>query len=272
MDRKKKERRQGIFWILTIPHYGFTPYLPRGCSWITGQLELGESGFLHWQIVVSFTKKMARKGVREMFGPYFCELTISAKANQYVRKSETAIQGTQFELGAKPIVRSNGTEWEEVWELAKAGEIERIPANIRIQSYRTLRTICSDYASPAPLVRRIFTYWGKTGTGKSRRAWDEAGLDAFPKDPNTKFWDGYRNQEHVVIDEFRGSISISHVLRWFDRHPVIVEIKGSSTVFKAKTIWITSNLDPRLWYPDLDEDTRDALMRRMEITHFDSLS
>src|SRR6187431_973009 len=79
----KSKRKQGIFWILTIPQYAFTPFLPTPCSWITGQLELGEGGFLHWQCVVAFSKKISRRGVREVFGPYFCELTISAKADDF---------------------------------------------------------------------------------------------------------------------------------------------------------------------------------------------
>jgi len=72
----------------------------------------------------------------------------------------------------------------------------------------------------------------------------------------------------VVIDEFRGAISISHILRWFDRYPVLVEIKGSATVLKAKTIWITSNLHPRDWYPTLDEQTQAALLRRLTVVLF----
>lgn len=118
------------------------------------------------------------------------------------------------------------------------------------------------------MVRTIDVYWGITGSGKSRRAWDEAGLEAFPKDPRTKFWCGYNSEEHVVIDEFRGDIGISHLLRWFDRYPVRVEIKGSSRCLCAKHIWITSNLDPRLWYPEIDSETLSALLRRINITHF----
>lgn len=63
-----------------------------------------------------------------------------------------------------------------------------------------------------------------------------------------------------------GAIDIGHMLRWMDRYPVIVEIKGSSVVLKATTIWLTSNLHPREWYPGLDAATFDALCRRMEVT------
>jgi hypothetical protein len=57
-------------------------------------------------------------------------------------------------------------------------------------------------------------------------------------------------------------------LRWLDRYPVRVEIKGSSRPLMAQNIWITSNLDPRCWYPDLDNDTLNAMLRRMSVEYF----
>jgi len=62
-----------------------------------------------------------------------------------------------------------------------------------------IRTIAADFAEPAGMERTVVVFCGRTGTGKSRRAWEEAGLGAYPKDPRTKFWDGYRDQSHVVI-------------------------------------------------------------------------
>lgn len=209
--------------------------------------------------------------MRETFGPVHHELTRSAAADEYVWKEETRIEGTQFELGTRPFRRNVKGDWERIWELAKAASIEAIEPSVRIQHYRTLRAISSDYAKPAGMVRTCFVFWGATGTGKSRRAWEEAGVDAYPKDPRTKWWDGYAGQRHVVIDEFRGIIDIAHMLRWLDRYPVLVEVKGSSVVLKASTIWITSNLDPRYWYDGLDDATRNALLRRLNITHFVSL-
>jgi len=143
-----------------------------------------------------------------------------------------------------------------------------ILGDIFIRYYGNLTRIFADHATAQPIVRTCQVYWGPTGTGKSRRAWDEAGFTAYAKDPRTKWWCGYRGQENVVIDEFRGSIDIAHLLRWLDRYPVCVEIKGASRPLIASKIWITSNVDPRLWYPDCDPDTVLALLRRLEITHF----
>lgn len=111
----------------------------------------------------------------------------------------------------------------------------------------------------------MVVYYGPTGSGKSRRAWEEAGEDAYAKDPRSKFWCGYRGQENVIIDEFRGGIDISHILRWTDRYPVTVETKGASCPLRATNLWFTSNLHPESWYPELDLATQSALLRRMQV-------
>lgn len=262
-------RRQGIFWILTIPYNGFTPYLPPQCSYIIGQLERGEqAGYCHWQIMVGFKQKQSLNGVRAVFGDVHAELSRSSAADAYCQKEETRVDGTQFELGSKPFARNSKVEWESVWSAAKSGDFGVIPAHVRIVNYRSIRSIASDHSRPIGMVRECFVFWGKTGTGKSRRAWEEAGMEAYCKDPRTKFWDGYETQKNVVLDEFRGGIDVSHLLRWLDRYPVRVEIKGSSKPLVAEKFWITSNISPLMWYPMLDEETVSALMRRMVVTEF----
>jgi len=259
------ERRQGIFWIGTIPGHAFTPYLPPGVRWIRGQLEEGKGGFIHWQLIVALSTKGSMHQLRELFGPYHFELSRSRSASEYVWKDDTRVPGTQFELGQRPIQRNDPKEWDKIWDCAIRGDLCSIPSSVRVQSYRTLRAISADYAKPVGMVRTCIVYWGPTGTGKSRRAWDEAGMDAYPKDPNSKFWCGYNGQKNVVIDEFRGRIDISHLLRWLDRYPTIVEIKGSSVVLSCTKVWITSNLSPIDWFPEVDAQTVNALLRRLEI-------
>lgn len=260
--------QQAKYWILTIPHHEFLPYLPPQCLYLRGQLELGDSGFLHWQLVTCFQRKVRLTAVRNVFGPFHAEPTKSDAALEYVWKDETAIPDTRFELGALPLSRGRTQDWEAIRNHAKNGELDLIPPDVYVRNYNQLRRIATDHLQPNPIEREVVCYWGRTGSGKSRRAWGEAGMDAYPKDPRTKFWDGYRNHRHVVIDEFRGGIDIAHLLRWFDRYPVVVEVKGSSQVLNATKIWITSNIPPEQWYPDVDAETMAALRRRIAVTHF----
>lgn len=273
LPRSGRAPRQAIYWMLTIPHHLFCPFLPDVCSLIKGQLETGAGGFLHWQVLVAFKNKQSLIGVRRIFGPVHAEPTRSSAASDYVWKEDTRVEGTQFLLGRQPFNRSNADHWQEIWDLAVRGAIMEIPADIRVQNYRTLRSITADFAVPVGVVRTCNVYWGRTGTGKSRRAWEEAGTSAYSKDPLSKFWCGYNGQENgkrmlnvVIIDEFRGTIAISHLLRWLDRYPINVEIKGSSVPLRASRLWITSNLNPRAWYPEIDFETWEALERRLIIT------
>ncbi len=253
--------------MLTIPMADWHPEeLPDGIAYIKGQGEEGASGYLHWQVLVVSERSVRLRFIKSCFvDTAHCELTRSAAADDYVWKDDTSVDGTRFELGEKPHRRNSKPDWEKIWDLAKEGDICAIEPSIRIQHYRTLRTIRADFAEPVAFERKVIVFHGPTGTGKSRRAWDEASWSAYPKDPRSKFWDGYRDQKHVVFDEFRGGIDIAHLLRWFDRYPVLVEIKGASTCLVAEKIWITSNLHPKDWYPDLDYTTYQALERRLEI-------
>lgn len=252
--------------MLTIPQHSFVPYLPPGCAWIAGQLERGsDDGYLHWQLVVAFSQKKSLTGVRSMFGPVHAELSRSAAADAYCAKEETRVPGTPFELGEKPFRRNSRTDWDRVWASAACGDLLQVPADVRVRCFNQLRRIGSDYARPVGMERSVVVYWGPTGSGKSRRAFAEAGLEAFTKCARTKWWDGYLGERAVVLDEFRGAIDIGHLLRWFDRYPVRVEIKGGAVPLCAERFWITSNLHPKDWFPELDYLTYQALERRIEI-------
>lgn len=276
------------YWILTIPHHLYTPFLPPELSYVKGQLELSNTtGYCHWQLLAHTKRKITLSAIKKLFGSQsHAEPTRSEAASSYVWKEDTRVPNTQFELGQLPFHRNNPKDWEAILNNAKNGNLLDIPPDVLVRYYNSIRRIEKDNLQPISIQREVFVYWGRTGAGKSRRAWDEATFNAYPKDPNTKFWDGYRNHEFVVIDEFRGGkslsplfciiliilliigIAINHLLRWFDRYPVIIEQKGSACVLVAKKIWITSNLSPNDWYPDLDQETLAALRRRLNITHF----
>lgn len=265
-----KQSNKYAYWIGTIPAADWSPPqdIPAGITYMEGQKEIGgSSGFEHWQIVVYFSSRLRLLQAKKYFPTTaHLEPTRSEAARTYVSKDDTAVGGTRFRLGSLPLRRNNRTDWDEVWRMAQSGTISPIPANIRVQNYRTLKQISADYAVPNSMFRKTKVYWGRTGVGKSRRAWYEAGIErTYAKDPRSKWWCGYRDQINIVMDEFRGSIDISHMLRWTDRYPFTVETKGGSKPAKFTSIWITSNLHPRDWYVDLDAATVDALLRRLEI-------
>lgn len=90
-------RRQGIYWLLTIPRALWSVPQSVGAipgpaiSWIRGQAEVGESGYEHWQIVVAYREKTSLNGCRESFPGAHAELTRSEAAVDYVWKESTRV-------------------------------------------------------------------------------------------------------------------------------------------------------------------------------------
>ena len=95
--------------------------------------------------------------------------------------------------------------------------------------------------------------YGKTGTGKSHEAFKDFDPDTHYVLPNDNgWWDGYKGQEIVIINEFRGGILFSELLDLVDKFPKSVKRRGREPVpFLAKKVIITSSLHPEEVYSNI---------------------
>lgn len=85
-------------------------------------------------------------------------------------------------------------------------------------------------------------YYGKPGTGKSMKAYEE-NKGAFRKAQN-KWWDGYQGEEAVILDDLDTN-ALGHYLKiWGDRYPCTGEVKGGQVTLVHRKIIITSNYTP----------------------------
>lgn len=252
----------------TIPVAKWSPptTLPEGMKYLKGQQEIGEGGFHHWQIymVTCNTCRLPRAKLLLCREAYL-EPTRSKAAEQYVWKETTAVGGTRFELGVQGRPGKNAVDWIAAYELVKAGRVLDVDPGLQIRHMGSLLKIQALYSKPEFRMNLdVNVYWGPTGTGKSHSAWTEAQAfgDVYIKQPSTKWWDGYSGEENVIIDEFCGEIGITHLLRWLDKYPCSVEVKGSQVALRAKRFWICSNIEPRLWYT-CPMAQQEALTRRL---------
>lgn len=112
-------------------------------------------------------------------------------------------------------------------------------------------------------------YYGKTGVGKSHKAYENYNPEThYVKNVNEDFWDGYKGQPIVILNEFRGQIKFSEMLDLCDKYPKTVKIKGKEPVpFLAKTIIVTSALHPvEIYKYNLDQnDYFEQFERRFKI-------
>lgn len=88
--------------------------------------------------------------------------------------------------------------------------------------------------------------WGKAGVGKTRFVVDTH-PSLYQKD-NTIWWDGYNQQEAILIDDFDNTIPYRTLLRILDRYVYQGQIKGGYVHINSPYIYITCEYPPeRYW-------------------------
>jgi hypothetical protein len=113
----------------------------------------------------------------------------------------------------------------------------------------------------------VIVLWGATGVGKTRFVYDQAQDRQVWVPGDYQWFDGYRGQDIVLLDDYRGEYPIQFFLKLCDRYPMQVPVKGDFVNWRPTKIYITSNLRPKHWYDNLDTETRPAFMRRLDQIH-----
>lgn len=111
-------------------------------------------------------------------------------------------------------------------------------------------------------------YYGRTGVGKSHITFEGFNPDTHYNVPNDKgWWDGYRQQEVVILNDFRGDIAYNELLQLVDKFPYNVRRRGREPMpFTSKKVIITSSLHPSEVYKNRNEkDSIEQLYRRFRV-------
>lgn len=267
---------------------------PRGralVQGVCGQLERAPTtGGYHYQLYVR-TEPLRRTQLYNIIKNASVEPARNLEAlKDYVQKEDTRMAGP-WELPTR--MRAHGGQGARtdtdalvhaIKDGATDGELLDAHSRVALQQFRNLPALRAalgiykprDVAEPPA----VYLYWGESGAGKTKAAWELAGdpNDVFIKGPG-KWWDGYTQQGVVILDDFNGKFfgnsqkeDLAFLLRLLDRYPLKVEYKGGSMDFNSPTIVITSNQRYEEWFKEITETTTEwtnALKRRFtEIKHF----
>lgn len=235
------------------------------------QLELGESGTPHIQGCLYFKNQRQFSAIKSTLTTCHIEKTIALqKAFDYCSKEDTRVRGP-WEIGKRPAQGSRSDLYAIGRRIIDDGvsvkEIAETDPDVFIKYNKGLTALSSVFQTKRTWLTEVYVYWGSTGTGKTRTAFEKA-PDAYWKEKGD-WWDGYIGQPDIIIDEFAHDTPITTLLRWLDRYPIQVPVKGGFVNFVPKRIFITSNIPFDDWYPNALEEHRLALRRRItEIVHF----
>lgn len=239
--------------------------------------EVGKSGTPHLQGYFEFENntKLRLSAVQTriqglgLMG-YHVEIAKGTGIQNYTYCSK---DGDFTEHGVRPKGQGKRTDIDVVCEdISKGGFgmkqcIEKYPAQV-VKFGNGLERIIQHYQPRRSFKTEVWWFWGPTGSGKSRWAWEKE-PDAYMKSSSHKWWDGYIGQESVILDDYRPckEMPFNFMLNLMDRYPLSVERKGGMIEFITKRIYVTSPYCPEMMCNHLEwigTEQKNQFLRRID--------
>lgn len=248
----------------------------RGCIW---QEERGENGTVHYQGYIEFTKKMSFKAIKEVIGERAHveeRKGTREQAINYCRKEDTRVDGpwiygdmeidkpgkqgkrTDLDDACDLIVTNGRNIGKGLHEVAVSNPTTFVKFHKGLQALATRINMGDRTEKP-----RVEWIYGPTGCGKTLYATTRS--STFYIKDGTMWWDGYEQQETIVIDDFDGKWPFRDLLRILDRYPYQGQYKGGYVKINSPNIIITCDRRPEVLYDVILSDAElSQLLRRLD--------
>lgn len=214
------------------------------CRYIIYGREIGASGTPHLQGYVEFQNPRGGRGLKRVHPRAHWEgrWGTPEEASEYCRKGPSVVErGELPRQGAR-------TDLEEAASMVHSGQplkkvADSFPA-VYLKYHKGLAALKSMAYSHRTSPPDVTWIWGPTGTGKTRTAAE----GSFYMKDGTPWWDGYEQQERIVIDDFDGRWPFRDLLRLLDRYPYQGQIKGGYVAINSPQIYITCEYHPNHYW------------------------
>jgi hypothetical protein len=247
---------------------------------LAGQYEQGTNGTYHLQMYVEFTNRMRWRAVKEIVPRADIRPAMGSQVEclAYVVKQDSRICGPW--TWGKPAKQGERTDIIMYTDAIKSGRtdyeiLEEFPRELCKYPHHLQRVRSIMYRVRAHelyeqgVMRSAVVLYGEAGSGKTRWVLDRYGAEnvymlSFGTGTKGSVWfDEYRGEKVLLLDDFYGQVKFDFLLRLLDRYPIRVQVKGGTTYLCVERVYITSNSKETYWYSTVPEMSRRALHRRI---------
>nr|QTE03334.1 MAG: replication-associated protein [Ciconia boyciana CRESS-DNA-virus sp.] len=233
-----------------------------------------ETGRKHWQGFVSFRGARTRGSVQKVLGigKSYCSIAngTAVENRKYCTKKKCRVKGTEpVEVGdIESCGQGARTDLKEVCEVVKELGLDmaiKMYPEMYVKYGKGLEKLADHYEEGRRVKPKVTYIFGDSDSGKSHYACEKiAKGEYYSKDPKKCWWDGWKGEDIIVIDDMDGWIvDRNYTLRLLDKYQMMVEVKGGMKKFNAKQIVITSNRSPRYIGSSLGFGSK-AFLRRLD--------
>lgn len=202
------------------------------------QIECGEEktvhlqGFLYYKHARGWPKLTLPRG-------HFEKARSIADSIAYCSKAETRVRGP-YEKGTRPQqgVRTDlKVLGARVLAGASLADIAKDSPEAVIKYSKGLEILIGLSTAERKEKPSVVWVWGPPGSGKTRWV-HERHASLYIKD-GTQWWNGYSNQDAILIDDFDGKWPVRDLLRLLDRYAYQGQTKGGYVKITSPHIYIT---------------------------------
>lgn len=194
---------------------------------------------------------------------------------KYSDKQETNLSDTFEEFGTLPVDRNSGNSLTtEIFDMIENGSsdyeiITTYPSAFKnIEAIRKARQVIEEEKVKKSFRNiKVYYYWGKTGTGKTRTIMERHGYENVCRITNYEHpFDNYNGEKVILFDEFRSSLKIADMLTYLDGYPVMLPCRYTDRVALFDTVYFATNIPIEKQYEHIqvyEPETYKAFLRRI---------
>ena len=201
--------------------------------------EVGEEGTPHLQFSITFKTAKRLPAMKKLHAKVHWEIANSeVDVFLYCKKAESEVV-VDIDNRVQGKRRDVDLAYDAV--VNKKTRAEFYQDRPSFQAIRVYEKVSVDMHEPEGWVpKTIEWFYGATGTGKTRAAWERYGASLYVV-TNIRWFDGYIGQETILFDDHRATdIPWGELLRLLDAYPLRREVKGGHVWLAHRRVVITA--------------------------------